>query len=190
MRRILLLLLAVGITSQVFSQEKAVEPKRVLEDKYTVGLGLTSSDPALFGVLLEIKKQSKVFKLNSSDVFEIAIGATGVTIGNTEITGGGFVFRSSTRYFLKKESWKGFYLQSGFEGGTIKFSNVNYSGSYKYLSLFNPDLGFKWQVSKRFSIDPAIGFMWKIEIKGSGDVDNTSFDNVVPKIGLKIGYSF
>ena len=125
-----------------------------------------------------------------SEVYVFALGKVSVTNGFQTVTGNGFVFEWAEKSFFNKESWKGFYTQSGIEGGTINFSASNYSGSYKYFSFFNPDLGFKWQVSKGFSIDPSIGCMWKIEFKGTGDVDNKIFTNFVPKIGLKIGYSF
>jgi hypothetical protein len=193
MRRIILLL-AVVITSQLSAQEKAVEPAkepaRVLEDKFTVSLGLRSSDPASFGVSIEIKNQKKIFGYNNSAIYEIGLAATYLTLGNSDITGSGFIIFSGTKNFLKKESWKGFYIQNGAEFCSIKFSDAFYSGTYKYISIFNPDLGFKWQVSKEFSVDPSIGCLWKIEFKGTGDVDNNIYSSFVPKVGLRIGYSF
>jgi hypothetical protein len=190
----IILLLAVVISSQLSTQEKASEPTketaRVLEDKFTVSLGLRSSEPATFGVTIEWKDAKKSFGFNKSSLYEISLGAISVSNGFETVTGSGFVITSGTKRFFKKESWKGFYSQNGAEFGYIRFSDVNYTGTYKYISFFNPDLGFKWKVSKGFSIDPSVGCMWKIEWKGTGDVDNKIFTNFVPKIGLKIGYSF
>jgi hypothetical protein len=194
MRRIILLL-AVVITSTGFAQEKAAEPAkkeaRVLEQKFTVSLVLRVSEPDFFAVTLETKKEKLSFGgFNKSNILTAALGSVTVSTGLKDVIGSGFVVEMGSRIYYKKGSWSGFYTQSGIEGGTIKFSDTNYTGKYSYFSFFNPDLGFKWQVSKGFSIDPSIGCMWKIEWKGSGDVDNKIFTNFVPKIGLKIGYSF
>lgn len=193
MRRIILLL-AVVITSQLSAQEKASEPAkepaRVLEQKRTISVGFRLSEPDLLAVTLETKSDKLTMGFNKSDVFTAALGSVSVSNGLETVTGSGFVVEIGSRIYYKKGSWKGFYTQSGIEGGTIKFSDTNYTGKYSYFSFFNPDLGFKWQVSKGFSIDPSIGCMWKIEWKGTGDVDNKIFTNFVPKIGLKIGYSF
>jgi len=193
MKRIILLL-AVGISSQLSAQEKAAEtakePARVLEQKFTVSAGFRISEPDFYAVTLENKKENLSMGFNKSSVLTAAIGSVSVSNGFETVTGSGFIAEIGSRIYYKKGSWKGFYSQSGIEGGTIKFSASNYSGKYSYFSFFNPDLGFKWQVSKGFSIDPSIGCMWKIEFKGTGDVDNKIFTNFVPKIGLKIGYSF
>jgi hypothetical protein len=193
MKRILLLL-AVGITSQGFAQEKvqepAKEPAKVLEQKHTISVGFRASEPDLLAVTLETKNINQTFGFNSSNIFTAALGAVSVSNGFETVTGSGFVIEIGSRTFLKKGSWSGFYTQSGLEGGSIKFSETIYSGTYKYFSFFNPDLGFKWQVSKGFSIDPSFGCIWKIEWKGTGDVDNKIFTNFVPKLGLKLGYSF
>ena len=193
MRRIILLL-AVVISSQLSAQEKAAEPAkepgRVLEDKFTVSLGLRTSEPNLFSITVENKNVNKASGFNTSTIFSAGIGSISVSNVFETYDGSGFVVEYGSKMFLKKEKWSGWYTQSGIEGGTIKFSDTNYTGKYSYFSFFNPDLGFKWQVSKGFSIDPSIGCMWKIEWKGKGDVDNNIYTNFVPKIGLKIGYSF
>lgn len=193
MKRIILLL-AVVISSQLSAQEKAAEPAkepaRVLEQKRTISLGFRASEPNFFGVSLETKNEKLSQGYNTSDIFSAALGSVTVSTGFQDVIGSGLIVEIGSRLYHKKGSWKGFYTQSGIEGGTIKFSASNYSGKYSYFSFFNPDLGFKWQVSKGFSIDPSVGCMWKIEFKGTGDVDNKIFTNFVPKVGLKIGYSF
>lgn len=193
MKRIILLL-AVVISSQLSAQEKAAEPAkepaRVLEQKRTISVGFRLSEPDLLAVTLEVKQSEKTFGLNTSNVYVIGIGMVSVTNGYEIVKGSGFVFEFGSKLFLKKESWKGFYFENAVAGGSVNFSASNYSGKYSYFSFFNPDLGFKWQVSKGFSIDPSVGCMWKIEFKGTGDVDNKIYTNFVPKIGLKIGYSF
>ena len=68
MKRIILLL-AVGITSQLFAQEKAAEPAkepaRVLEQKFTVSLGFIASEPDLLAFTLEKKEEKKSFGYNT-----------------------------------------------------------------------------------------------------------------------------
>jgi hypothetical protein len=193
MKRIILLL-AVVISSQLSAQEKAAEPAkepaRVLEQKRTISVGFRASEPDLLAVTFEWKQAKKSMGFNASSILTAALGAVSVSNGFETVTGSGFVVEIGSRTFFKKESWSGFYIQSGIEAGSVKFSETIYSGTYKYFSFFNPDLGFKWQVSKGFSIDPAIGCLWKIEWKGTGDVDNKIFTNFVPKLGLKLGYSF
>ena len=44
--------------------------------------------------------------------------------------------------------------------------------------------------AKVINFEASAGFMWKLEINGTEDVDNKSFDNLVPKFGLKLGYIF
>jgi hypothetical protein len=188
------LLLALLITSLSYAQEKAVEPaKRVLEDKNTISIGLIFSEPNSLVLNYERKKSdvSYFFKLNNSDIFSLGSGGIVVNFSNGKSgTGTGLIFGFGSKYYLKKEKWSGLYYQSLSEYGSIKFSDANYTGTYSYLSLFNGDIGYKWQVSKGFSIDPAIGLLWKLEFKGTGDVDNNIYTNFVPKIGLKMGYSF
>ena len=188
-----ILLLALMITSLNYAQDKAVEPaKRVLEHKNTISVGLIAAEPFTINLTYERKKndQSLFFNTNQSRIISIGNGGLSVTNGFKTVDGYGLVVSLGTRTYYKKESWSGFYSDSKTEYGSIKFSDVDYSGTYSYLSIINLDFGYKWQVSKGFSIDPAIGLLWKLEINGTGNVDNKLFDNFVQKFGLKMGYSF
>ena len=62
---------------------------------------------------------------------------------------------------------------------------------YSYLSFINPDLGYKFKIAKVINFDINAGFIWKWEmLKGQGDVDNKMFDNLVPRLGIRVGYIF
>jgi hypothetical protein len=76
------------------------------------------------------------------------------------------------------------------ESGCNNVSKSEYTGTYKYISFFNPEVGYKWQVSRELSIDPSMGCLWKIEFRGTDDVDNRSFSSLVPRVGIRVGYSF
>ena len=179
------------ITSLNYAQDKAVDPvKRILEQKNTISVGFQLSEPTLIGFTFERKQEETLLGLNYSEIYGLQYGGISVTNGLRDVIGNGFVGEVALRFYLKKGNWKGFYTQTGVEGGTIKFSDYRYSGNYQYFSIANPEIGFKWQVSKGFVINPSIGCMWKIEYKGTGDVDNNIYNNFVPKFGLKMGYSF
>lgn len=64
-----------------------------------------------------------------------------------------------------------------------------FEGTYSYFSFFTPELGYKFMLGN-FAIDPFLGFMWKIEVKAKGDMENSIIDNWTPRLGLKVGYTF
>ena len=45
-------------------------------------------------------------------------------------------------------------------------------------------------MGEKFSIDPSMGFNWKWETKGKGDIDNIYVDNFVFRCGVKLSYQF
>jgi hypothetical protein len=107
---------------------------------------------------------------NSSNILKLGYGRTVVNVGGEKYVGTGILLSSGSRTYLKKESWNDFYYQNSLEFGYIRFKEENYSGTYKYISFFNPEVGYKWQVSKELSIDPSMGCLWKIKIRQTSSI--------------------
>lgn len=98
----------------------------------------------------------------------------------------------SLYYF--NETQKGFYWGNFLSYGSFKFDQdlsdgANFEGKYRYFSFFSPEIGFKFDVGN-FVINPNLGAMWKIELKGKGDVDNNFTDVWSGKAGLSVRYIF
>ena len=185
-----IVVLALLICSFGFAQDK-IKNARVIEQRRTMSLGFSASEPSAFELTGEKKNLLKsLFGYNSSNILKLGYGRTVVNVGGEKYVGTGILLSSGSRTYLKKESWNDFYYQNSLEFGYIRFKDEFYTGTYKYLSFFNPEVGYKWQVSKEVSIDPSMGCLWKIEWRGTEDVDNNSFSSLVPRVGIKIGYSF
>jgi hypothetical protein len=185
-----IVVLALLISSFSFAQDK-IKVARNIEQKRTMSLGFSNSEPSAFELTGEKKHlKTDFFGYNHSSVLKLGYGSTVVNLSGQNHIGTGILLSSGSRTFLKKDSWEEFYYQNSLEFGYIRFKDEFYTGTYKYLSFFNPEVGYKWQVSKELSIDPSMGCLWKIEWRGTEDVDNNSFSSLVPRVGIKIGYSF
>jgi hypothetical protein len=185
-----IVVLALLISSLSFAQDK-IKVTRNIEQKRTMSLGFSNSEPSAFELTGEKKhKRKDFFGYNHSNLLKLGYGRTVVRFDGQNFTGTGIILSSGSRTYLKKESWNDFYYQNSLEFGYIRFKDENYTGTYKYISFFNPEVGYKWQVSKELSIDPSMGCLWKIEFRGTDDVDNRSFSSLVPRVGIRVGYSF
>ncbi len=187
----LILLLLIPVLS--FAQdEPATEKSTFDEEGTTIGLYLLASDPGQFGVSYEQFYTDDKGFVNSA-LANVGYSALTLDYGMFEVTGEGTVIELGSRRFFKKNRFYGFYSESFISYGTIKFDKEPvalgvFSGRYSYISLINPNLGYKIRLGKKFSFEPSVGFNWKWEIKGKGDVDNKNIDNFVPRIGVKIAY--
>ena len=185
-----IVVLALLISSFSFAQDK-IKLARKIDQRRTMRLGFSASEPSAFELTAEKKNLLKsFFGYNSSNILKLGYGRAVSGLHGGKHIGTGILLSSGSRTFLKKESWKEFYYQNSLEFGYIRFKDENYTGTYKYISFFNPELGYKWQVSKELSIDSSMGCLWKIEWRGTEDVDNNSFSSLVPRVGIKVGYSF
>jgi hypothetical protein len=192
MKRILFM--AIFLPMVTFAQEetsKKVEAKK----EVTVSLFLNASEPAQFGVSVEREWERSEKGFHVSSIYQISFGTMEVEAFRN-FTGIGFVIDLGTRRYWKKESLNGFYYENFLSYGNIKFDEPmvtgvadQFIGTYSYLSLINPNLGYKINLGK-FSLDPFVGFNWKWEFKGKGDFDNNITDNFVPRVGAKLGYRF
>ncbi len=195
MKKIIYLLIAIPMVA--FAQEKKEEKTESLKIKeHTVSLFLNVADPAGFGLSYEgTASTTIVFKEHyDSEIFYINYAGTSLDVGpyKKNITAGGYEFGIGNRTYLSKLKNSGFYAESfWFTYGEVKFDDVLLKGKYSYISIVNPDLGYKVKIAKVINFELNTGFTWKWEmLKGQGDIDNKMFDNLVPKIGLKVGYIF
>ena len=161
---------------------------QVNEKKHTLSFTANFSEPDTYGIMYERNRSSKENK--SSTLLFLAAGKLSLDSKTINATGTGFVFGSGNRQYFKENDRKGFYVDNYFTYGNINFNENFYSGTYQYISIVDIDLGYKIKLAKYFSLEPQLGYVWKIEIKGKGDVDNKSFNNSVAKFGVKIGYNF
>ena len=163
--------------------------------KHTISAFAVGSEPGQIGLSYEHMRDKKEMGYNVSSILNLSAGA--IILENDlgkDITGTGVVVDLGNRTYLKKESWSKFYIDNYLTYGNIKFDEevapgIKYTGTYSYWSIVNPAIGYKYIIGG-FSIDPSVGFNWKWEVKGKGDVDNTSIDNFAVKFGLRVGYSF
>lgn len=196
MKKLFIALLA--LPAILFAQESNEKTIVKLKKERTVSLGLCASSPSSFSVNFESNDDEKTFGYNTSSIFEIGLTATSLEaetgFGTKEVfIGSGHLLKLASRVYFDKSKNNGFYFQNGFEYGQVKFSESFYvfSGKYSYWSLVNPEIGWKFKMWKHITVDPSVGFLWKWELrKNQGNIDNTMFENFVPKIGLKIGYAF
>ena len=192
MKRILFMAMLLPMVT--FAQEetsKKVEAKK----EATISLFANASEPAQFGISVELQLEASEKEYNNSSIFQLSFGSMEIEAFRN-FTGTGFVIDSGIRTYWEKDSWSGFYTENLISYGNIKFDEPmvtgvadQFIGTYSYLSLINPNLGYKINIGK-FSLDPFVGFNWKWEFKGKGDFDNNITDNFVPRVGAKLGYRF
>lgn len=180
MKKIIYLLSLISVSA--FAQEKQ-------KDVVTISANYSFSEPTQYGVSLEFTKS----ELSSSRILNISYGQLKYDNNYLKTTGEGFVVELGNRNYFGKNR-EGFYFENFLTHGEIKFNESiageKFEGKYSYWSIFNPNLGYKIQLTKNLSIDPSVGFNWKWEVRGKGDIDNKHFDNFVFKAGVKLGYTF
>lgn len=175
------------ISAGVFAQEQQ-------KDVVTVSANYNFSEPTQYGFSLEFTKGAKVDERLTSRILNVSYGQLEYNNNFFKTTGNGFVVELGSRTYLKKGIREGFYGENFITHGQINFNETvngqDFDGKYSYWSIFNPNIGYKIQLTKNLSIDPAVGFNWKWEVKGKGAIDNRHFDNFVFKAGVKLGYTF
>ncbi|HUH26119.1 MAG TPA: hypothetical protein VLY87_05795 [Flavobacterium sp.] len=173
------------ISAGAFAQEQQ-------KDVVTVSANYNFSEPTQYGVSLEFNKGAKADERLASWILNVGYGQLELDEKYLKATGEGFVVELGTRNYFKKGMREGFYGENFLTHGQINFDEMvngeKFEGKYSYWSIFNPNMGYKIQLTKHLSIDPSVGFNWKWEVKG--DIDNQYFDNFVFKAGVKLGYTF
>ena len=175
------------ISATAFAQE---DKKGVV----TVSANYNWSEPTQYGLSFEFTKGMKSNERLTSWILNTSYGQLQLNEKNLKTTGEGFVVELGTRTYTNKGVRDGLYLENFITHGEIKFNDTvageKFEGKYSYWSIFNPNIGYKIQLTKNLSLDPSLGFNWKWEVRGQGDVDNKYFDNFVFKAGVKLGYTF
>ena len=108
-----------------------------------------------------------------------------------DIPGNGIGISLGQRNYFN-ETAKGFYFGGNFGTESIKYkeSKYNFEGTYTYITLFSPEIGYKFLIAKKIAVNFHAGTSWLIEYKGKGDIDNKDFDNWIFRAGLSVGYAF
>lgn len=160
--------------------------------RHKLAVNAQYSEPGHIGLNYEYQKPLNDKKYATSHIANLGFGFMNYEAGGLDANGGGFVIELGTRtYFNDKH--QGVYYANYLSYGNIKFdekvSGFDFDGTYSYFSFFAPEIGYKIQLGN-ISIDPFIGVMWKLEIKGKGDIDNKNVEEWAMRAGLKVGYTF
>jgi len=205
--------LCIGVFLAMFvakaQETDTVKPVQQLEENVVKILSIEArADVGLqIGIVLETPKKkrptvSDYFKTDSVLKFFYSEGYLESSSWINDITGKGFASEFGNKTYFNKHEYKGFYSAGYILGGNLEFDgtvryvdkskdNRRFVGRYRYFSLFAPEIGYKLLLfDNNLDLDFHLGVAWMIEIKGKGDVDNKSFDNWVPRLGVALGYRF
>jgi hypothetical protein len=184
-------LAAVMASTFIFAQTDSNRQPDAPIQKHTISLHGMYSEPGQIGLSYEYYKYNQSSH-NKAFIANLSYGVMTYDAGPLDIDGNGFVIELGGRNYVDNDM-RGLYLDNYLSYGSIKFDETTplgkFDGTYSYFSFFSPQLGYKIKLGD-VSIDPFIGVMWKIEVKGKGDVDNRNTDEWVLRGGLRIGYIF
>lgn len=194
--RKLFTLAAFSFSLLAFAQETPPQSESTAKTSaHTLYGSAMFSEPSQFGLYYEYEGKGDNAD-RSSTIVNLSYGTMNYEIEGTDldVNGSGFAIELGSRnYFKKSAALQGFYTANYLSYGNIKFdktvSGTKFDGTYRYFSFFTPEVGYKIKAGN-LCIDPFIGIMWKIEVKGKGDIDNRITDEWVPRAGLRVGYSF
>lgn len=185
----------VLISTLLLSISTFAQHEKLDSNTFTISANYSFSDPSLYGISVEFGN-SNYFLFNEYTSSLLNISASQLDYDNNlvKVKGNGFAVEIGKRIYQKRGRKSGIYLQWLLAYSSTDFNKTtslgNFEGNYSYWSLINQDIGYKIKVGENFSIDPSMGFNWKWEVKGKGDIDNTYVDNFVFRCGVKLGYSF
>lgn len=195
----ILTLTALALSTFAIAQEKTATTvdtiAKTAEFQNNISVRGMYGDPSQFGLSYEFG--GVMCNKRSANVVNVSYGTMNYEDDNFDfdVDGQGFVIELGRKNYYGKQGdeLKGFYSANYLSYGAIEFDDeiefIKFEGTYSYFSFFSPEVGYKIQFGG-FSIDPFIGIMWKIEVKGKGDVDNINTEEWVPRAGLKLGYNF
>ncbi|WP_417350296.1 hypothetical protein [Flavobacterium alkalisoli] len=184
-------LAAIVATAFTFAQDNDASGKY-----NNLSLNFMASEPHQGGLSYETNfLTSKHGSEGRTNVLNISVGTMSYDVEFLSIDGTGFVAELGGRqyYGKNKAEFKGLYSSNYLSYGNISFDEDTmfgkFDGTYSYFSFFSPEIGYKFAFGN-FTLDPFVGAIWKIEIKGQGDVDNVNVDEWAFRGGLKLGYKF
>jgi hypothetical protein len=185
-------LIALMASSLIFAQMDTTDKKETeTESKSgkisTLYLNGNYSEPGQIGLSYERGKDGQ------STIVNLSYGYMNYDAGAVDVDGSGFVIEIGGKHYFSKKVNEGIYSSNSLSYGNINFDKQTafgkFDGTYSYFSFFVPQVGYKINFGK-FSVDPYIGAMWKIEVKGKGDIDNNNTDEWVLRGGVRVGYTF
>lgn len=182
----LYLALAVLASSFGFAQESDSGKK------YNLSVFGSFVELQQIGVSLEMtpsKEKKEGLMSKHTQIFSVAYGMMDYEVGGFTSEGTGYTIDLGSRYYFSKPN-SGLYYGNNFSYGRICFEEMDVEGTYEYISFFSPEIGYKLMLADQISIDGFAGYMWKIEIRGGGFIDNRNVDNWTPRVGIKLGYQF
>lgn len=190
MKKSILLISTLFLTTATFAQDEKIDMKTII-----ISANYSFSDPSLYGISAEFGN-SNYFLFNEYTSSLLNISASQLDYDNNlvKVKGNGFTVEIGKRVYQKRGRKSGIYLQWLLAYSSTDFNKTtnlgNFDGNYSYWSLINQDIGYKIKIGRNIILDPSMGFNWKWEVKGKGDIDNTYVDNFVFRCGIKLGYSF
>lgn len=190
MKKSLLLIGLLLFASTTFAQNKEYKDNNI-----TLSANYSFSDPSLYGISAEFGKNDlSFFNKYTSTILNISVSQMDYDNNLVNVKGNGCTVEIGNRIYKKRGYKSGIYLQWLWAYSSTSFKENtalgNFNGTYSYWSLINHDIGYKIKIGKNLCIDPSIGFNWKWEVKGKGDIDNIYVDNFVFRCGAKLGYCF
>jgi hypothetical protein len=162
---------------------------------FTLSANYSYSDPSSYGLSAEFGSNNYwFFNQYTSTVLNVSITDMEYNNNTEKVKGNGYSVEIGSRFYKQRGRKSGVYLQ-----WLLAYSSTNFDknttlgyfeGNYSSWSLFNHDIGYKIKLGEHFSLDPSIGYNWKWEVKGKGDIDNIFVDNFVFRTGAKLSYTF
>ena len=177
-------------TVSTFAQQAKSDPTTV-----TISANYCYSDPSLYGISAEFSKNKfGLFSRYTSTVLNISASQMEYDNNLVEVKGTGFTVEIGNRFYKTGGRKSGVYIQWLLAYSNTEFDENtplgHFDGTYSYWSLINNDIGYKIKIGNNFSIDPSLGYNWKWEVAGKGDIDNIYSDNFVFRCGIKVGFCF
>lgn len=186
-------ILAIGLL--LFVVKATAQQQKLDNNSITISANYSYSDPSLYGISAEFgNAELALFSHYTSTLLNISASQMEYDNNLVKVKGNGFTVELGHRFYRNRGRKSGAYLQ-----WLLTYSNTSFDkntplghfdGIYSYWSLLNNDIGYKIRIGNNFSLDPSLGYNWKWEVKGKGDIDNIYPDNFVFRCGVKLGYSF
>lgn len=181
----IILLAALMVAAFSFGQETE---GTIPEDRTATVYLFAGGMPAQIGVYFEAS--SEILGNTRFWFGSIAAGSLTYEDGPFEADMNGYVAEIGIKSFFNKQNpWKGLYYSNSISNGKFKYDEDGANAEYQYWSFVNPEFGYKLMLGP-VAVVPYLGATWKIEVEGKGGVDNKNVDNWVPRMGLRLGYSF
>jgi hypothetical protein len=179
----------------LFTAKSAAQQQKLDNNSTTLSANYTYSDPSSYGISAEFGNDDlALFNHYTSTLLNVSVSQMEYDNNLQKVKGNGFTVELGHRFYRNRGRKSGGYLQ-----WLLAYSNTSFDkntplghfdGVYQYWSLLNNDIGYKIRIGNNLSLDPSIGYNWKWEVKGKGDIDNIYPDNFVFRCGIKLGYSF